>query len=102
MASSAADDSQSSFSNFGSVVDLYAPGSDITSAWNDSDTGTKTISGTSMAAPHVAGAAALFLAGQKDASPAQVAQALTAAATSGKITNPSSGTPNKLLKVSEQ
>lgn len=102
VASSTADDSQSSFSNFGSIVDLYAPGSDITSAWNDSDTGTKTISGTSMATPHVVGAAALYLAGHKDASPSQVAQALTAGAIPGKITNPTSGTPNKLLKVSAQ
>ncbi|MGW1765336.1 S8 family serine peptidase, partial [Streptomyces sp. NPDC002073] len=67
VASSTRDDQQSHFSNFGSVVDLYAPGSDITSAWNDSDTGTKTISGTSMAAPHVAGAAALYLAGHPSA-----------------------------------
>ncbi|MEU3065088.1 S8 family serine peptidase [Streptomyces subrutilus] len=102
VASSTVDDAQSSFSNFGSVVDLYAPGSDITSAWNDSDTGTKTISGTSMATPHVVGAAALYLAGHKDATPAQVAQALTSGATSGKITNPSSGTPNKLLNISAE
>ncbi|WP_411102557.1 S8 family serine peptidase [Streptomyces sp. cmx-4-9] len=102
VASSTKEDTQSDFSNFGSVVDLYAPGSDITSAWNDSDTGTKTISGTSMATPHVVGAAALYLAGHKDATPAQVAEALTAGATSGKITNPSAGTPNKLLKVSAE
>ncbi|MFD3541412.1 S8 family peptidase [Streptomyces sp. NPDC058662] len=102
VASSTAADAQSSFSNFGAVVDLYAPGSEITSAWNDADTGTKTISGTSMAAPHVAGAAALYLAGNTSATPAQVAQALTAAATAGKITNPTGATPNKLLKVSGQ
>ncbi|MFD3806810.1 S8 family serine peptidase [Streptomyces sp. NPDC058611] len=102
VASSAADDSQSPFSNFGSIVDLYAPGSDITSAWNDSDTGTKTISGTSMATPHVVGAAAVYLAGHKGASPAEVTEALTSGATAGKITNPSSGTPNKLLKVSAE
>ncbi|MGW0364483.1 S8 family serine peptidase [Streptomyces sp. NPDC002990] len=100
VASSTVTDAQSSFSNFGSVVDLYAPGSDITSTWNDGDTGTKTISGTSMATPHVAGAAALYLAGHKDASPSQVAQALTTGATAGKISNPSTGTPNKLLNVS--
>ncbi|MDA5281313.1 S8 family serine peptidase [Streptomyces sp. NPDC054904] len=99
VASSTIDDAQSSFSNFGSVVDLYAPGSDITSAWNDSDTGTKTISGTSMAAPHVAGAAALYLSGHPSSTPAQTAAALTAAATAGAVTNPSTGTANKLLKV---
>ncbi|MFF7755679.1 S8 family peptidase [Streptomyces sp. NPDC007971] len=101
VASSTKDDAQSDFSNFGSVVDLYAPGSDITSDWNDSDAGTKTISGTSMATPHVTGAAAVYLAGHPDATPAQVASALTGAATSGKITDPSGGTPNKLLKVTE-
>ncbi|MFE9483814.1 S8 family serine peptidase [Streptomyces spororaveus] len=101
VASSTIDDQQSSFSNFGSVVDLYAPGSDITSAWNDSDTGTKTISGTSMAAPHAAGAAAVYLAGHPSATPAQAAAALTGAATSGAITNPSAGTANKLLKIAE-
>lgn len=99
VASSTIDDAQSSFSNFGSVVDLYAPGSDITSDWNDSDTGTKTISGTSMATPHVAGAAAVYLAGHPAATPAQTAAALTAAATGGAVTNPSAGTVNKLLKV---
>ncbi|MCX5203428.1 S8 family peptidase [Streptomyces sp. NBC_00237] len=101
VASSAEGDSQSSFSNFGSLVDLYAPGSDITSSWNDSDDGTKTISGTSMATPHVAGAAAVYLAGHQDATPAQVAEALTGGATADKITNPSPGTANKLLKVVE-
>ncbi|MFB7279035.1 S8 family peptidase [Streptomyces hydrogenans] len=101
VASSTKDDEQSEFSNFGSVVDLYAPGSEITSAWNDSDTGVKTISGTSMASPHVAGAAALYLAGHPSATPADVAAALTGGATEGAIKNPSSGTPNKLLKVTE-
>ncbi|WP_327261719.1 S8 family peptidase [Streptomyces sp. NBC_01232] len=99
VASSTIDDAQSSFSNFGSVVDLYAPGSDITSTWNDSDTGTKTISGTSMAAPHVAGAAAVYLGAHPSATPAEAATALTGAATSGAVTNPSAGTANKLLKV---
>ena len=101
VASSTKDDAQSDFSNFGSVVDIYAPGSEITSAWNDSDTGTKTISGTSMATPHVVGAAAVYLAGHPDATPEQVAEALVAGATDGKITNPSEGTANKLLKIVE-
>ncbi|MGW0121807.1 S8 family peptidase [Streptomyces sp. NPDC003327] len=101
VASSTKDDQQSDFSNFGSVVDLYAPGSDITSTWNDSDTGTKTISGTSMATPHVVGAAAVYLAGHPDATPAQVADALTGGATPDKIGNATSGTANKLLKIVE-
>ncbi|MCP9999182.1 S8 family peptidase [Streptomyces werraensis] len=101
VASSTQDDAQSDFSNFGGSVDLYAPGSDITSAWNDSDTGTRTISGTSMASPHVAGAAAVHLAGHPDADPAAVAKALTDGATADVIGNPSTGTPNKLLKVTE-
>ncbi|MFH8715761.1 S8 family peptidase [Streptomyces zaomyceticus] len=99
VASSTKDDEQSDFSNFGSVIDLYAPGSDITSAWNDSDTGVKTISGTSMASPHVAGAAALYLAANPSATPADTAAALTGAATADAIKNPSSDTANKLLKV---
>jgi serine protease AprX len=101
VASSTEDDAQSDFSNFGESVDLYAPGSGITSAWNDSDTGTKTISGTSMASPHVAGAAAVYLAGHPDADPAAVAEALTDGATADAISNPTTGTPNKLLKVTE-
>ncbi|MEU8542209.1 S8 family serine peptidase [Streptomyces sp. NPDC048717] len=101
VASSTKDDEQSSFSNYGSVVDLYAPGSDITSAWNDSDTGTKTISGTSMATPHVVGAAAVYLAGHQDATPDQVAEALVDGATPDTIGNASPGTANRLLKIVE-
>ncbi|MFD3657396.1 S8 family peptidase [Streptomyces sp. NPDC058620] len=101
VASSTVDDEQSSFSNFGSVVDVYAPGSDITSAWNDSDDGTKTISGTSMATPHVVGAAAVYLGGHQDATPEQVAAALTGGATPDAISNATQGTANKLLKVVE-
>ncbi|WP_372411738.1 S8 family peptidase [Streptomyces luteireticuli] len=101
VASSTKDDQQSGFSNYGSAVKIYAPGTDITSDWNDSDSGSKTISGTSMATPHVAGAAALYLAAHKDATPDQVQSALVAAATPDKITNPGTGTPNKLLNVSK-
>ncbi|WNE99456.1 S8 family peptidase [Streptomyces luomodiensis] len=101
VASSTDQDEQSDFSNYGSVVDIYAPGSDITSDWNTGDDATNTISGTSMATPHVVGAAAVYLSGHQDAKPADVAQALTDGATADKISNPGEGTPNKLLKIVE-
>ncbi|MEU0191569.1 S8 family peptidase [Streptomyces afghaniensis] len=92
-------DAKASYSNYGSVLDLFAPGSSITSAWNTSDSATNTISGTSMASPHVAGAAALHLADNPAATPAQVSSALTAAATTGVVTSPGTGSPNRLLNV---
>ncbi|MFF2327963.1 MULTISPECIES: S8 family serine peptidase [unclassified Streptomyces] len=101
VASSTVDDEQSSFSNYGPIVDIYAPGSDITSAWNDSDDGSNTISGTSMATPHVVGAAAVYLSGHPDATPEEVATALTEGATPDAISDASEDTPNKLLKVVE-
>jgi subtilisin family serine protease len=90
-------DSRSSFSNYGTCVDIFAPGGNITSASHTSTTGTASMSGTSMASPHVAGAAALYLAGNPNATPAQVRDALVNNATSGKVTNPGSGSPNRLL-----
>lgn len=92
-------DAKASYSNYGSVLDLFAPGSSITAGWNTSDTATNTISGTSMATPHVAGAAAVYLAGHTSATPAQVATALVNGATTGKVTSPGTGSPNRLLKI---
>ncbi|QNP66532.1 S8 family peptidase [Streptomyces genisteinicus] len=92
-------DARASYSNYGSVLDLFAPGSSITAGWHTSDTATNTISGTSMASPHVAGAAAVYLAGHTSATPAQVSAALVAGATTGVVTNPGSGSPNRLLKL---
>ncbi|MER5310187.1 S8 family serine peptidase [Streptomyces sp. NPDC002773] len=94
-------DARSSFSNYGAVVDIFAPGSSITSAWNTGDTATNSISGTSMAAPHVAGAAALYLGNNPTATPAQVGTALVNAATPNVVTNPGTGSPNRLLYVGD-
>ncbi|ANZ42108.1 peptidase S8/S53 subtilisin kexin sedolisin [Lentzea guizhouensis] len=90
-------DARSSFSNYGSCTDIYAPGSNIVSAWMTNDTSTNNISGTSMATPHVAGAAALWLATHPTDSPAAVWAGLNAASTPNKITNVGANTPNKLL-----
>lgn len=90
-------DRRASFSNYGTCVDLFAPGVDITSAWSTGDSATDSISGTSMASPHAAGVAALYLADNPDATPAQVSEALVANATNDKVQDPRAGSPNKLL-----
>ena len=90
-------DARSSFSNFGTCVDIFAPGSSITSSWNTSNTATNTISGTSMAAPHVAGVAALFLETNPSATPATVTAAIINSSTPNKVTNAGMGSPNRLL-----
>jgi subtilisin family serine protease len=89
-------DARASYSNRGSCLDLFAPGSSITSTWYTSNTATATLSGTSMAAPHVAGVAALYLEGH-NASPQQVRDAIVGATTPNVVGNPGSGSPNLLL-----
>jgi serine protease len=90
-------DARSSFSNFGTCLDIFAPGSSITSAWYTSTTATNTISGTSMASPHVAGVGALYLAGNASATPSAVTTALINNSTANKVTSPGTGSPNRLL-----
>ncbi|MEO8284022.1 MAG: S8 family serine peptidase [Pseudarthrobacter sp.] len=97
VAASDSADRQASFSNFGSCVDLYAPGVGITSATYTSNTATASMSGTSMATPHAAGTAAVMLSQSPALTPAQVAAALAANATAGVITGAGTGTPNRLL-----
>ncbi|KMS66337.1 serine protease [Streptomyces viridochromogenes] len=92
-------DARASFSNFGSVLDVFAPGVGITSASYANDTGRATYSGTSMASPHVAGVAALYLADHPKARPAQVSKAVVAQAVSGKVSGRGLGSPNELLQV---
>jgi len=92
-------DARASFSNWGTCTDIFAPGQNIVSAWNTSDSATNNISGTSMAAPHVAGGAALILGATPSATPAQVAATMFANASLNKITSPGTGSPNRLLKV---
>ncbi|MEL6893070.1 MAG: S8 family peptidase [Actinomycetota bacterium] len=92
-------DARAGFSNFGSCLDIWAPGQDITSAWSTSNTATRTISGTSMAAPHVAGGAAIVLEADPSASPSAVTNTLLGNATTGVLSGIGSGSPNRLLFV---
>ena len=95
-------DQRSSFSNFGACVDLFAPGSDITSAWYQSDTQTASLNGTSMAAPHAAGAAALYLGANPSATPDAVNVALVDDTVTGAISNAGNQSPNRLLQITQQ
>jgi hypothetical protein len=90
-------DARSWFSNYGSCVDLFAPGSSVTSTWSTGDTATNTISGTSMAAPHASGVAALFLAANSTATPSQVRNSIVNASTANVVSNAGAGSPNRLL-----
>ena len=97
VASSTRNDTVSDFSNLGPCVDIFGPGSDITSAWPSSDTDTNTISGTSMATPHVTGVAALYLQGNPGAGPGQVSGELSANGTGGVLSGVPGDTANLLL-----
>ena len=90
-------DTKASWANYGSCVDLFAPGVGITSAWYTGTSDTRTISGTSMAAPHVAGAVALYLSANPAATPAQVEAAIEGNATTNLVQSAGSGSPNLLL-----
>ena len=94
-------DARASFSNYGSCLDIFAPGVNITSSYYSSDTATATFNGTSMAAPHVAGVAALILGQNPSYTPAQVQAAMVASATANKVSNVGTGSPNTLLAVSQ-
>jgi subtilisin family serine protease len=90
-------DKRANFSNFGTCVDLFAPGVNITAGWIGSNTATAVVSGTSMASPLVAGVAGLYLQANPTHTPAQVSAAITNNATPNKVTSPGVGSPNKLL-----
>ncbi|HLL05689.1 MAG TPA: S8 family serine peptidase [Myxococcaceae bacterium] len=90
-------DNRASYSNFGQCVDLFAPGTSITSAWYTNDTAIATMTGTSKATPFAAGAAALFLEFNPTASPELVGHALTGYSSRDQVINPGAGSPNRLL-----
>lgn len=90
-------DARAVYSNIGTCLDIFAPGTSITSSWIDSDTAVNTISGTSMASPHVAGVAALIVAANPGTTPANVAATMMANATPNVVGNAGAGSPNRLL-----
>jgi subtilisin family serine protease len=92
-----ASDTRSSFSNYGTCLDLFAPGSSITSAYHTGDTALAIMSGTSMATPHAAGVAALYLQGAPAATPATVRNAIVNSTTTNAVSGAGAGSPNRLL-----
>jgi subtilisin family serine protease len=93
----ASTDRQYTYTNYGTCLDIYAPGEEVTSAWIGGSGAQNTISGTSMATPHVAGAVALRLEAKGGASPNALNKWLKRKSTKGKVTNPGPGSPNRLL-----
>jgi subtilisin family serine protease len=96
-ATNASDSRDTNYSNFGRCVDIFAPGTDITSDWNTSDAATQKDTGTSMATPFVTGVAALYLQHHPNAGPGRVRDAIVDASTTGTLTNTGDGSPNTLL-----
>jgi len=96
-ASTSVDSRDTNYSDYGSCVTVFAPGTGITSAWIGSDTATATINGTSMATPHVTGVAALYLQGKPNTTPATIKSWITDASTTGVLSNIGTGSPNRLL-----
>jgi cerevisin len=92
-------DSKASFSNYGSILDIWAPGQDVISAWSTSDTAANIISGTSMATPHVAGAIAYLIAKEGNASPAAISDRIKALALKNVLSGIPAGTTNALLHM---
>jgi subtilisin family serine protease len=90
-------DARASTSNYGSCLDLFAPGVNITSTWSTGDYATHTISGTSMASPHVAGVAAMYLEFNPGAQPVDVAYAINDMSSKNYVTSAGSYSPNRLL-----
>ena len=90
-------DYRASYSNWGTCLDIFAPGSSITSAWHTSDSATNTISGTSMASPHVCGVTALYLQAFPGSSPSTIRNAIVNNSTTNRLSSIGSGSPNRLL-----
>ena len=90
------DNARASYSNFGAVLDIFAPGTNILSTWIGSTTATNTILGTSMATPHISGLVLYLQTLEGLTTPASLASRIVALATTGKGTNPGSGSPNRI------